>query len=103
MLMGQTHTVRPAAARVPWRTAFVLACLWILPLEAKGVGILTGPIVNPANGHELWRVVERKQHSASTRPVFGHGLCYFPTGFGKGQLLAVDPNGKNDTTNTHII
>ena len=55
------------------------------------------------DGRELWRVVERKQHSASTRPVFGHGLCYFPTGFGKGQqLLAVDPNGKNDTTETHI-
>ena len=57
---------------------------------------------NPASGRELWRVVERKQHSASTRPVFGHGLCYFPTGFGKGQLLAVVPNGKNDITETHI-
>ena len=57
---------------------------------------------NPASGREIWRVVERKQHSASTRPVFGQGLCFFPTGFGKGELLAVDPNGKNDITQTNI-
>ena len=56
----------------------------------------------PTDGREIWRVVERKQHSASTRPIFGHGLCYFPTGFGKGQLLAIDPVGKNDITDNNI-
>ena len=31
----------------------------------------------PPDGHELWKVVERKQHSASRRPMFGHVLCFF--------------------------
>ncbi len=44
---------------------------------------------NPQDGKELWRVEEPAQHSASTRPVIGHGFVYFLTGFSKGQLLAV--------------
>lgn len=43
----------------------------------------------PETGKELWRIEERAQHSASTRPVVGHGLAFFPTGFARGQLLAV--------------
>jgi len=44
---------------------------------------------DPQTGRELWRVEEHGQHSASTRPIAGHGLAFFPTGFSKGQLLAV--------------
>jgi outer membrane protein assembly factor BamB len=44
---------------------------------------------DPRTGKELWRIEERAQHSASTRPVAGNGIAYFPTGFSKGQLLAV--------------
>lgn len=47
-----------------------------------------------ATGAELWRVEEREQHSASTRPVVAHGMVFFQTGFGKGQLLAVKLGGK---------
>ena len=43
----------------------------------------------PQTGKELWRIEERAQHSASTRPVVGHGIAFFPTGFARGQLLAV--------------
>ncbi|HXG48564.1 MAG TPA: PQQ-binding-like beta-propeller repeat protein [Methylomirabilota bacterium] len=46
---------------------------------------------DPATGRELWRVEERTCHSASTRPVVGHGLIFVPTGFSKGQLLAIAP------------
>jgi len=44
---------------------------------------------DPQTGRELWRFEERAQHSASTRPVVGLGMVFFPTGFSKGQLLAV--------------
>lgn len=47
-----------------------------------------------ATGAEIWRVEEREQHSASTRPVVAHGMVFFQTGFGKGQLLAVKLGGK---------
>jgi outer membrane protein assembly factor BamB len=56
----------------------------------------------PLTGRERWRVEERTSHSASTRPVAGHGLVYLPTGFPRGQLLAVRPNGRGDVTGTHV-
>ncbi|HOY59185.1 MAG TPA: PQQ-binding-like beta-propeller repeat protein, partial [Verrucomicrobiota bacterium] len=46
---------------------------------------------DPANGHELWRVEERTSHSASTRPVAGHGLVFVATGWSTGQVLAIRP------------
>jgi outer membrane protein assembly factor BamB len=57
---------------------------------------------DPLTGKELWRVEERGQHSASTRPVLGHGLIFFPTGFSKGQLLAVKSGGSGKVTDTHV-
>jgi outer membrane protein assembly factor BamB len=57
---------------------------------------------DPYTGTELWRVEERTSHSASTRPVAGHGLVFFPTGFSTGEVLAVRPDGKGDVTGTHV-
>jgi outer membrane protein assembly factor BamB len=57
---------------------------------------------DPLTGKELWRVEERGQHSAATRPVFGQGLIFFPTGFSKGQLLAVKSGGSGVVTDTHV-
>ncbi|MDP6083172.1 MAG: PQQ-binding-like beta-propeller repeat protein, partial [Verrucomicrobiota bacterium] len=36
------------------------------------------------------------------RPVYGHGMLFYPTGFAKGQLLAVDPAAKGEAADTHI-
>ena len=57
---------------------------------------------DPLTGQELWRVEERAQHSASTRPVMGHGMIFFPTGFSAGQLLAVRTGGRGVVTDTHV-
>jgi outer membrane protein assembly factor BamB len=43
----------------------------------------------PLTGKELWRIEERTSHSASSRPISGHGLVYLATGWSKGQLLAI--------------
>lgn len=53
-------------------------------------------------GEELWRVEERTSHSASTRPVAGFGMVFVPTGFPRGQLLAIRPDGRGDVTETHV-
>jgi outer membrane protein assembly factor BamB len=58
---------------------------------------------DPYTGKELWRVEERTSHSASTRPVAGHGLVFFPTGFSTGEVLAVRPDGRGDVTGTHVV
>jgi outer membrane protein assembly factor BamB len=58
---------------------------------------------DPRTGQELWKVIERGSHSASTRPVVGHGLVFVPTGFDASQLLAVRPDGSGDVTGTHVV
>jgi outer membrane protein assembly factor BamB len=48
---------------------------------------------DPRTGQELWRLEERAQFSSSTRPLFGDGLVYYATGFDRGQVVAVRPDG----------
>jgi outer membrane protein assembly factor BamB len=57
---------------------------------------------DPLTGKELWRVEEREQHSASTRPVLGLGMIFYPTGFSAGQLFAVRTGGNGLITSTHV-
>jgi outer membrane protein assembly factor BamB len=71
-------------------------------LELISLGAKAAYSYNPMTGQELWRVEERAQHSASTRPVIGHGMIFFPTGFSAGQLFAVRTGGNGLITNTHV-
>ena len=66
------------------------------------VGAKAAYAYDPRTGKELWQVVERAQHSASTRPVYGEGLVLYPTGFSQGQLYAVRPGGRGDVTPSHV-
>ncbi len=58
---------------------------------------------DPLTGKEIWRFEERAQHSASARPVIGHGMIYILTGFSKGQLLALKPEGQGDVTEKNLV
>jgi outer membrane protein assembly factor BamB len=57
---------------------------------------------DPLTGRELWRIEEPTTFSSSARPVTGHGLVFYTTGFNNGQLLAVRPDGSGDVTPTHV-
>ena len=70
--------------------------------EMISLGAKAAYSYDPFTGKELWRVEERAQHSASTRPVLGHGMIFFPTGFSAGQLFAVRTGGKGLITDTHV-
>jgi outer membrane protein assembly factor BamB len=61
--------------------------------EMISLGAKAAYAYDPFTGKELWRVEERGQHSASTRPVIGHGMIFYPTGFSAGQLFAVRIGG----------
>ena len=50
----------------------------------------------PETGKELWRVEERSSHSASSRPVVGHGLIFCTTGWALGELLAIRPGNPGE-------
>lgn len=58
---------------------------------------------DPLTGKELWRVEERGQHSASTRPVVGHGMIFFPTGFPVGQLFAIRAAAEGSSSAPQIM
>lgn len=70
--------------------------------EMISLGAKAAYSYDPFTGKELWRVEERAQHSASTRPVLGHGMIFFPTGFSAGQLFAVKTGGNGLITDTHV-
>ena len=57
---------------------------------------------DPLTGKELWRLIERGSHSASSRPVAGHGLVFVPMGFDQAQLLAIRPDGQGDVAASHV-
>jgi len=71
--------------------------------EMISLGAKAAYSYDPFTGRELWRVEERGQHSASTRPVVGHGMIFFPTGFSAGQLFAVRTGGEGLITDTHVV
>jgi outer membrane protein assembly factor BamB len=76
-----------------WRKAFATCQLATLDgrLQLLSQGAKAFYSYDPGTGQELWRIEERTSHSAGTRPVVGHGLVFFPTGWSQGQVLAIRP------------
>lgn len=56
----------------------------------------------PETGEEIWRVEERTCHSASARPLVGHGMVFINTGWSTGQLLAVRPGRKGEVLDANV-
>ncbi len=56
---------------------------------------------DPTDGRELWKV-QNPGFSGAASPVYGQGLAYMVTGFGKTELLAIRPDGRGDVTDTHV-
>jgi outer membrane protein assembly factor BamB len=71
--------------------------------EMISLGAKAAYSYDPFTGRELWRVEERGQHSASTRPVVGQGMIFYSTGFSAGQLFAVRTGGEGLITDTHVV
>ncbi|MDE0086372.1 MAG: PQQ-binding-like beta-propeller repeat protein [Candidatus Poribacteria bacterium] len=58
---------------------------------------------DPKTGDELWRIRhEGWGWNVACRPIFAHNLVYFTTGIEK-RLVAVDPSGTGNVTDTHIV
>ncbi len=56
---------------------------------------------DPLTGQDLWRVEERTSHSASSRPVVGHGLVFALTGWSRGEVLAIRPGRRGEVTDAN--
>ncbi len=56
---------------------------------------------HPDTGREIWRVTY-KGYSVVPRPVAGHGMVFFSTGFDRATAMAVKLGGKGDVTRSHV-
>jgi outer membrane protein assembly factor BamB len=57
---------------------------------------------DPSDGKEIWRA-NYEGYSVIPRPVFGHGMIFFSSGYDQPNLLAVRVDGAGDVTNSHIV
>jgi hypothetical protein len=58
---------------------------------------------DPQTGKELWRVRHQGWGwNVACRPIYDNGLVFLTTGVAK-ILLAVDPSGSGDVTNSHVV
>jgi len=57
---------------------------------------------DPASGRELWKV-RTPAFSGAASPIYGQGLAYMISGFGRTELLAVRIEGRGDVTDTHVV
>jgi outer membrane protein assembly factor BamB len=56
---------------------------------------------DPASGRELWKV-RTPAFSGAASPIYGRGLAYMISGFGRTELLAIRIDGRGDVTDTHV-
>lgn len=56
----------------------------------------------PHDGSEIWRV-RYDGYSVVPRPVYGHGMVFFSTGYDTPSFLAVRVDGQGDVTETHVV
>jgi outer membrane protein assembly factor BamB len=56
---------------------------------------------DPASGRELWKV-RTPAFSGAASPIYGQGLAYMISGFGRTELLAIRLDGRGDVTDTHV-
>jgi outer membrane protein assembly factor BamB len=57
--------------------------------------------ISPVDGKVIWYVAY-DGFSVVPRPLFHQGLVLVCTGFGKTKLLAIDPTGSGDVTQSHV-
>lgn len=73
----------------------------VVTVDGKALLISAGSMAifgyDPLSGREIWKLSHR-DFSTSTSPVFGHGLAYVGTGFGRAELFAIPVNGQGDLT-----
>jgi len=56
---------------------------------------------DPSTGMEIWRV-RYEEHSNAGRPLFDGKHIFMSSGFSKAKMLAINPVGEGDITQSHV-
>jgi outer membrane protein assembly factor BamB len=79
----------------------------LLEIDGKTQAIVPGSqwcvAYDVATGSEIWKLDHGQGFSVSPTPIYADGKVIFSTGYGGKELLAVDPTGKGDVTDTHVV
>lgn len=77
----------------------------MLELDGRQQLILPGSNVvqslDPKTGQEHWRL-RYEGYSVIPRPIYHAGLVFVCTGYNRPSILAIDPTGSGDVTDTHL-
>ncbi|KLU03029.1 putative serine/threonine protein kinase afsK [Rhodopirellula islandica] len=57
--------------------------------------------LDPANGNVIWQV-RYSGYSVIPKPIYHNGLVYLSTSYDTPSMLAIDPTGSGDVTDTHL-
>ncbi|MFG0268259.1 MAG: PQQ-binding-like beta-propeller repeat protein [Rhodopirellula sp. JB055] len=57
--------------------------------------------LDPANGNVIWQV-RYSGYSVIPKPVYHNGLVYLSTSYDTPSMLAIDPTGTGDVTDSHL-
>ena len=80
-------------------TPQLIKCDGISQIISQGSNVVQS--LSPSNGEVLW-FVRYDGYSVVPRPIYSQGTLFICTGFNTPKLLAIDPSGKGDVTDTHI-
>jgi outer membrane protein assembly factor BamB len=70
--------------------------------QLASVGAMAAFAYDPDSGEELWTVTFNGYNAASS-PVFAAGRVIINTCHPKPTLIAIDPTGRGDVTQTHVV
>ena len=100
---GQIAWQTPRDVEVSRRFSFCTPL--VLELDGQTQLILPGSDVvqslDPQTGQELWRV-RYHGYSVIPKPIYHDGVVLISTSYDRPTLLAIDPTGRGDVTDTHV-
>lgn len=98
-LVWQTKRDVEASKRFSFATPLVTEVNGQTQIIVPGSNVVQS--LNPATGEEYWRL-RYDGYSVIPRPIIESGLVFVCTGYNRPVLLAIDPTGSGDVTDTHL-
>ena len=93
------------ARNVEARRQFSFCTPLVKEIDGKQQLILPGSNIvqslDPRSGEEIWRL-QYDGYSVIPRPIYESGLVFVCTGYDRPSLLAIDPSGTGDVTESHL-
>jgi outer membrane protein assembly factor BamB len=111
--ISEVTALDKATGKIVWQTPrnvetpkrFSFCTPLALELQGQTQLILPGSDVvqslDPQTGREIWRV-RYAGYSVIPKPIYHAGLVFISTSYDRPSLLAIDPTGSGDVTESHV-